>query len=170
MPRSPQGFRTFFVTSSTWERRSILQSHPLCELLLSVIRENRAKNRFQVHEFVFMRDHIHLILTPAPEVSLEKAIQFIKGGFSFRAKKENLFNDEIWQKGYHEDTVKSPREFAQQVEYIWMNPVRAGMADRPEDYLYSSARLMSEVDPPPRQFQLSTAAEAGSSGARFSPD
>ncbi len=168
MPETPQSYRTFFISTATWERRSILQSHPLCNLLLSVLRENRAKNRFQLHEFVFMRDHIHLILTPNAEVSLEKTMQFIKGGFSFRAKKDNLFNGEIWQKGFHEDTIKSPREFAQQVEYIWMNPVKAGMADRPEDYLYSSARLRSEVDPAPRQFQLSTAAEAGSSGARFS--
>jgi putative transposase len=168
MPQTPQGFRTFFVTSSTWERRAILQSHSLCELLLSVIRENRAHNRFQVHEFVFMRNHVHLILTPSPQVSLEKAMQFIKGGFSFRAKKENLFNGEIWQKSYHEDTMKSPREYVQHVEYIWMNPVRAGLAEQPEEFPYSSARLRSEVDPAPRQFQLSTAAEAGSSGARFS--
>jgi len=99
MSLAPQQTRTYFITSRTWERRAILQSHPLCDLLLNVIRENRAKDRFQVHEFVFMRDHIHLILTPAPLVSLEKAVQFIKGGFSFRAKKEGLFNGEIWQKG-----------------------------------------------------------------------
>jgi putative transposase len=168
MPQTPQGFRTFFVTSTTWERRSILQSHPLCDLLLSVIRENRAKQRFQVHEFVFMRDHIHLIITPARQVSLEKAMQFIKGGFSFRAKKENLFNGEIWQKGFHENTVKSSSEYAQHVEYIWMNPVKAGLAEQPEEFPYSSAQLRSEIDPAPPQFQLSPAAEADLRGARFS--
>jgi len=34
-----------------------------------------------------MPDHFHLLITPAHEVSLEKAVQLIKGGFSFRAKK-----------------------------------------------------------------------------------
>ena len=168
MPQTPQGFRTFFISSSTWERRAILQSHRLCELLLSVIRENRAKERLQVHEFVFMRDHIHLIITPAPQVSLEKAMQFIKGGFSFRAKKENLFNGEIWQKGYHENTVKSPGEYAQHVDYIWMNPVKAGLTEQPEEFPYSSARLKAEVDPAPPQFQLSPAAKAGLISTRFS--
>jgi len=76
---APPETRTFFTSSATWERRAILQSHNLCDLLLEVIRENRAKHRLQVHEFVFMRDHIHLILTPAPLVSLEKAVPFIKG-------------------------------------------------------------------------------------------
>src|ERR1700758_1670208 len=110
---APQETRTFFISSATWERRSILQSHSLCELLPSVIRENRAKQRFQLHEFVFMRDHVHLILTPSPQISLEKAMQFIKGGFSFRAKKEQLFNGEIWQKGYNETRIKDAGEYAQ---------------------------------------------------------
>ena len=151
---APQETRTFFITSATWERRPILQSHALCDLLLSVIRENRAKARFQLHEFVFMRDHVHFILTPAPQVSLEKAVQFIKGGFSFRAKKENMFSGEIWQKGYNESWIKDAGEYARHVDYVWMNPVKARLVERPEMYFYSSARLRAEVDAAPHQFQL----------------
>ena len=132
----------------------ILQSNPLCDLLLDVIRQNRAKQRFQVHEFVFMRNHVHLILTPAPLVSLEKAMQFIKGAFSYRAKREMNLNREIWQKGYNEHRIKDADEYAHHVEYVWMNPVKAGLAEQPEEYLYSSARLKAEVDPAPPQFQL----------------
>lgn len=150
---APQETRTFFSSFATWERRFILQSNPLCDLLLDVIRENRAKQRFQVHEFVFMRNHVHLILTPAPLVSLEKAMQFIKGGFSYRAKKEMNFNCEIWQKGYNEHRIRDANEYAQHVEYVWMNPVKAGLVEQPEKYLYSSARLKAEVDPAPPQFE-----------------
>ncbi|HEY4740893.1 MAG TPA: transposase [Candidatus Acidoferrales bacterium] len=153
MPLAPQDTRTFVTSSATWERRSILQSNSLCDLLLDVIRENRAKRRFQMHEFVFMRDHIHLILTPAPLVSLEKVMQFIKGGFSYRAKKEISFCGEVWQKGYSEHRIRSANEYAQQVEYLWMNPVKAGLATLPNEYPYSSARLKTEVDPAPLQFQ-----------------
>jgi putative transposase len=152
MSFAPQEARTFFTTSATWQRRPILQSHPLCDLLLDVIRENRAKKRFQIHEFVFMRDHLHLILTPAPLVSLEKAMQFIKGGFSRRAKKETLFQGEIWQKGYDEHRIQDATDYSQHVEYIRMNPVKAGRVEKPEDYPYSSARLQTEVDPAPAQF------------------
>jgi putative transposase len=157
---APQETRTFFTSSATWGKRLILQSHPLCDLLLDVIRENRAKHRFQVHEFVFMRDHVHFILTPAPLVSLEKAMQFIKGGFSFRAKNEMNLNLEIWQKGYNEHRIKDAEEYAQHVEYVWMNPVRAGLVERPEEYPYSSARLTAEVDPAPLQFQRRSRATA----------
>ena len=109
--------------------------------------------RYQVHEFVFMHDHVHLILTPAPLISLEKAMQFVKGGFSYRAKKELNFNREVWQKGSNEHRIRDANEYAQYVEYIWMNPVKAGFVQRAEDYLYSSARLRDEVDAAPAQFR-----------------
>jgi putative transposase len=148
-----QETRTFFTSFATWERRFILQSNPLCDLLLAVIRENRTRHRFQVHEFVFMRNHVHLILTPAPLVSLEKAMQLIKGGFSYRARREMIFQGEIWQKGYNEHRIRDADEYAKHVEYLWMNPVKAGLAEHPEEYPYSSARLKAEVDPAPLQFQ-----------------
>jgi len=153
MPIAPQEIRTFFISFSTWGRRSILQSERMCDLLLGVLRENRAKQRFQLHEFVFMRDHVHLILTPGPDVPLEKAMQFIKGGFSYRAKKELSFNGEIWQKGYNERRIRDAGEFAQFADYIWMNPVKAHLVERAEDHKYSSASLRSEVDEPPPQFR-----------------
>lgn len=153
MLRPPQETRTFFTSSSTWERRSVLQSHPLCDLLLDVIRQSRAKGRFEVHEFVFMPNHVHLILTPSATVSLEKAMQFIKGGLSYRAKRELGVNGEIWQKGYNERRIRSAEEYAAEVEYVWLNPVKAGLVEKPEDFLYSSARLTSEVDAAPLQFR-----------------
>jgi putative transposase len=39
-----------------------------------------------------MPDHLHLLITPAAEISLERAMQFIKGGFSFRLKSQ----DAVW--------------------------------------------------------------------------
>lgn len=151
---APQEIRTFFISTATWERRSILQSNLLCDLLLDVLRENRARERFQLHEFVFMRDHVHLILTPSSPVPLEKAIQFIKGGFSFRAKREMNFNGEIWEKGYKEQRIKDARDYAEKAAYIGMNPVKAGYVECPEQFPYSSARLKTEIDPPPAHFQL----------------
>ena len=80
-------------------------------------------------------------------------MQFIKGGFSYRAKRELNVNGEIWQKGFNERRVGDAEEYAREVEYVWMNPVKAGIVERPEDYLYSSARLRGEVDAAPEQFR-----------------
>jgi putative transposase len=60
--------------------------HPIAsaQLLVDVLAENRQKGRFLLHEFVIMPNHFHLPLTPAAEIPLEKALQFIKGSFSDR--------------------------------------------------------------------------------------
>ena len=85
---APQSTRTFFVTSTTAGRRALLQSDRMAQLLVDVLAENRRKKRFLLHAFVIMPNHFHLLLTPAEEIALEKALQFIKGGFSYRAKRE----------------------------------------------------------------------------------
>jgi REP element-mobilizing transposase RayT len=84
----PDFSRTFFVTSVTWRRRRLFQTDVNAEFLLRILFDYRDQRRFLLHEFVVMPDHFHLILTPAPTVSLEKAMQFIKGGFSYSFKKE----------------------------------------------------------------------------------
>jgi REP element-mobilizing transposase RayT len=67
---------------------------------VDVLVENRRKGRFLLHEFVIMPNHFHLQLTPAAAIPLGKALQFIKGGFSFRAKREIHFGLEIWQASF----------------------------------------------------------------------
>jgi putative transposase len=86
MHRAPQHLRTYFITTTTANRRRLFQVEANAQLLLDVLMEQRVKNRFHLHAFVLMPDHMHAILTPAPDVSLEKAVQFIKGNFSYRLK------------------------------------------------------------------------------------
>src|SRR5207248_316238 len=136
---APQEVRTFFVTTSTWSRRTLFQTERMCDLMIDVLRFNREKNRFVLHEFVIMREHVHFLLTPAFEESLEKAVQYIKGGFSFRAKRELKFNGEIWQAGFNEHRITDVGDYKNHVTYIYENPVKARLAESPEQYRYSSA-------------------------------
>ena len=111
----------------------------------------------QVHEFVFMTNHVHLLITPAPNVPLEKAIQFIKGGFSYRVGKELGSRGAVWNPGFNEHRIRSASEYAAHVRYTHMNPVKAGKVFTPEEWPYSSARLRSELDPAPKQFRIARA-------------
>jgi putative transposase len=118
-----------------------------------VIRENRLLNRMQVHEFVFMPNHVHLLLTPSPDISLEKCMQFIKGGFSFRAGRDFGFQGAVWNRGFNEHRITDLSDYAKHAQYTRMNPVKAGLVDTPEKWPYSSARLKGEVDTEPAWFQ-----------------
>ena len=99
-----------------------------------------------------MRDHVHLILTPSSLVPLEKAIQFIKGGFSLRAKKEENFNGEIWQKGHNEQRIKDAHDYTEKAAYIQMNPVKAGYVEHPEQFPYSSSTIENRNRSTPSPF------------------
>jgi len=149
MPHAPQDVRTFFITAATWGRRSIFRTEPMAHLFLDTLQRYRAQGKYQLHEFVLMPDHFHVLLTPAPDIPLEKAVQLIKGGFSFRAKKELGSNLEIWGTGYTEHRIKDATDYQQHVNYIHENPVRARLVDTAEDYLCCSGSGKWETDPTP---------------------
>jgi putative transposase len=138
--------QTYMITTSTWGRRALFQKEHWAALLIDILYHYRG-SAYLLHEFVIMPDHIHVLLTPL--VSLEKAVQFIKGGFSFRAKKELESNMEVWQKGFQDHRIRDAADYDGHVTYIWENPVRKHLCQRPEEYPYSSARSEFERDPVP---------------------
>jgi putative transposase len=113
----------------------------MAELLIDVLRSNMKSGKMTVHDFVVMPNHVHILMTVLGKMSLEKAMQLIKGGFSFRANKELGFRGEIWQRGFSDVRIVDELSFEQHREYIEINPVRAGLAGSPEEYEYGSACL-----------------------------
>ncbi len=104
--------------------------------MADVLRSYVAAGKFRLHDFVVMPDHVHLLITVGDGMTIEKAMQFIKGGFSYRLKKEYGYLGEVWQRGFSETRVDDRRSFLQHREYIAANPVRAGLVDSPEEFPY----------------------------------
>ena len=145
MPLAPQENRTYFLTFVCAQRRRLFQVERNAELMMSVLQTNRAKSRFELHAYVIMPNHAHLILTPAPDVSLEKAVQFIKGGFSFLLKSKM----DVWERGYNETRVRDAEAFSSIRTYIEANPVRKHLCGMPLEFRFSSAWPGASGDPPP---------------------
>jgi len=159
MKDAPQEIRTFFVTSVANARRPIFRKEEMACLFLNVLQDYRGQGRYLLHEFVVMPDHFHLILTPAADVPLEKAAQYIKGGFSFRAKKKLAFPSLIWQeKGLTNHRIRDAEDYQRHREYIHHNPVKAGLVNIASAYPYSSAFPGMELDPAPLWVKLSRSA------------
>jgi putative transposase len=138
--------RTFFITSITAQRRTVFQCDSAADLLIEVLLHYRAQRKYLLHEFVVMPDHFHALITPSPQISLERAVQFVKGGFSFRLKSQLP----VWQPSFTNHRVRDEEDFVGHREYIWMNPVRARLVRRAEEYAYSSANGKYLLDPAPR--------------------
>ena len=133
--------RAFFVTTNTSMGRRLLQSERNAMLLIDVLRSNVATGKFQLHDFVIMPDHLHLLMTLQGNVTVEKAMQLIKGGFSYRLKRDFGYQGEVWQRGFSEVRISDRQSFLQHREYIVQNPVKAGLAATAERYPYSFTYL-----------------------------
>jgi putative transposase len=136
MSFAPQEIRTYLITAVTAQRRRLFQVTANAELFERTILDYRGQKKFLLHAFVIMPDHFHALITPSPDVSLERAVQFIKGGFSFRLKSKT----DVWMKGFNESQVMTRERFEGAVRYIEENPVRARIVPVARDYGFSSAR------------------------------
>jgi putative transposase len=136
-PHGNTGHGCYFITACAFQKRNLLQSDRMKQLLLDVLFHYRGRHEYLLHEFALMPDHFHLLITPI--ATLERTMQLIKGGFSFRAKRELGFTHPIWQTSYYDRRVRDAEEFFALREYIRQNPVNRRLVSVAEEYQYCSA-------------------------------
>jgi putative transposase len=78
--------QTYVLTAVTHQCRRVFQQTTIAELFIATLFRYRDSGKFQLHAFVVMPDHVHVLLTPAPDMAIERAAQLIKGGFSFAVR------------------------------------------------------------------------------------
>src|SRR2546428_1419495 len=124
-PRGNTGCSCYFITASTSQKRSLFQSERMAQLFIEVLLHYRRQGKYLLHEFVLMPDHFHVLITPA--ITLERALQLIKGGFSFRARKELGFGGEIWQTSFYDRRGRAVKKKPALSGYNYPNPVKRGV-------------------------------------------
>ena len=134
---TPHG--TCFVTFSTWERRRLFVIESRVRLFLKTLYGYRRQGRFELHAFVVMPEHVHLLLTPAPAVTLERSIQLVKGGYSHALGLELSRKGEVWQRGFTDHRICDSEDFENHRSYIRENPVKRGLVESASAYRYCSA-------------------------------
>jgi len=148
-PQHVHNFGTYFVTTQTWGRRSLFQVDELARLFIETLYNYRTKGNYFLHEFVVMPNHVHLIVTPNA-ITLERTMQLIKGGYSHSLRLNGRPTLEVWQPGYTDHRIRDAEDWTQHVEYIHLNPVRAHLCRSTEEFKYSSASGLYQLDPIPQ--------------------
>ena len=124
--------------------RRLLQSERNAELLIEVMRTLVTERKFKLHDFVVMSDHVHLLIEVFDEMTIEKAMQLVKGRFSHQLSHEFGFKGEVWQRGFTEVQVMNKQSFEAHRAYIGENPVKAGLAANADEYPYCFRYLAKE--------------------------
>jgi REP element-mobilizing transposase RayT len=116
-----------------------LRRTDIAELLVDAIRYRQQEMRqFQLHSWVIMANHAHLLITPHVEAS--KLMHSLK---RYTGRKANqilgLTGKPFWQEESYDHLVRDESEFRRIVGYIELNPVKAGLVATPEAFPWSSA-------------------------------
>jgi putative transposase len=149
--RGNTGHSVYFITASTFQKQNIFQSPRLSIPFIDTLFHYRLQRKYLLHEFVVMPNHFHLLISPT--LSLERAIQLVKGGFSYRARKELGYVGEIWQPSYYDRRVRAIEDYTNFKFYIRQNPVKRGLSRTAEEYPYSSAYAGFVMDEVPGRLQ-----------------
>ncbi|KAA6461219.1 hypothetical protein DYQ86_13340 [Acidobacteria bacterium AB60] len=121
--------------------RRLLQSERNAGLLIDVLRTLVAQHRMIVRDFVIMPDHVHLLIEVRDEMTIEKAMQLIKGRFSHRLSHEYGYKGEVWQRGFAEEQMMNKQSLEAHRVYIAENPVKAGLVHEGEEYPFCYGTL-----------------------------
>jgi putative transposase len=161
---------SLFISAVGKDRLPIFQNDEMKAVTCSAIDEARSSCGFLLFAYVLMPDHLHLLTDSPKEPSI--VLKYIKGIIARRAidyLKENNFQSSLrklqhfdwkrkhrfslWQHDSDVFLVTSESKFMEKVNYIHLNPVRAGLVERAQEYRWSSARWWSatpEEDEPLR--------------------
>jgi REP element-mobilizing transposase RayT len=133
--------KDFLAIEETWDNACtgpLFLSRPEIANVVVEAIQFRGGRDFELHAYVVMSNHVHLLMTPL--VDVPKAMQSLK---RFTARECNkilgLTGTQFWQNESYDRIVRDDTEFQGIVRYIENNPVKAGLAAAPEEFFWSSA-------------------------------
>jgi putative transposase len=134
------GHDLHFITCSCYKRRPELGTGARRDLFLRVLECARQKYRFIVVGYVVMPEHFHLLITE-PDVSDPSVVmKVIKERFTKLLHHGGIRTGPIWQKRFYDFNVCTSKKRIEKLRYMHRNPVKRGLAEKPEDWDWSSLR------------------------------
>ena len=161
MPRKPR-FYLPGVPAHIVQRGNSRQAVFFCDddyqAYLTWLSEGASKYGCKVHAYVLMTNHIHLLMTPESPESISKTIQYV--GRYYVSYINAVYNKSgtLWEGRHKGCIIDSEQYLLACMRYIELNPVRAGMVEKPIDYRWSSyaanAAGKSDIVVIPHEFYL----------------
>jgi putative transposase len=129
--------RWFFITCRLLPSRRVLSVSEFATLAV-VIGERRAEHRFILTAWAFLPEHWHAIFYPRHPLTISRVMEAIKDGATKRINRRRQKAGMLWQPRFFDRALRTVREYNNKVEYIHLNPVRAGLASRADQWPWSS--------------------------------
>jgi putative transposase len=139
-PRSIIAGYPFHVIVRGNNRQAIFHDDDDRASFKSILKEACLAHGLAVHAYVMMTNHVHLIGTPARDEALARVMQAVGRQYVRRFNHRHGRTGTLWEGRYRASLIQGDRHLLACQRYVEMNPVRAGMVGRPEQYEWSSHR------------------------------
>lgn len=130
----------YHVTSRGNERKEIFLGPKDYERFKHYLSEAEDKYDFLLHGYVLMTNHYHLILE-TNKANLHRIMHYLNGSYTTYFNRINGRSGHLFQGRYKGIVIDVDNYLLELSRYLHLNPVRAGMVKRPEEYAHSSYRL-----------------------------
>jgi putative transposase len=128
----------YFITISTFQRFPWFQKHtPLFRSALELMRSLANDHDIIIYAWCFMPDHMHLLIQGDNIIGF---IRLFKGKMTPVARSIES-NRRLWQRSFYDHALRKEESLSEIACYIWENPVRAGIVDKPKDYSWSGSEV-----------------------------
>lgn len=130
-----------YLTFSTFHRKPYLQDDRICKLLAKRFNESAVEQNFAILAYVFMPDHVHILIHPMDEVyDMSAILHSLKKGPSKAARNRNWIDTVLWEPGGgYDSNITNVAARRDVIDYIHQNPVRKELVEESWKYRWSSA-------------------------------
>lgn len=144
---------THFVTAPTFHHKRLFQNELYGELLTEVLMRWRQEASVQVHDYVLMADHLHLLITIRKTAETVTVLKQLKDRFTQELRAQYGYQGEVWDASFGDKLVETAEQSEECARHIHSNPVRGGYCDRPGEYRMSSQASRWVLDPLPEHLR-----------------
>lgn len=137
LKRYQQTRQLHFVTFSCYQRKPFPDSAQARYLFEEALERARRGYRFYVTGYVVMPEHVHLLVSEPERGTLASGLQALKQSVARRLIRDG---QHFWRPRYYDFSVWSEKKLVEKLRYFHRNPVTRGLAERPEDWAWSSFR------------------------------
>lgn len=141
LPRVLVAHHPHHIVQRGHSRQAVFEEESDRQAYLDDLHEKKNELGVQVHAYCLMSNHIHLLLTPAEDVgAVSRLMKEVARRATRRWNVRKQRSGSLWESRFKSSVVQSEAYLLACCRYIELNPVRAGMVVRAEDYRWSSYR------------------------------
>jgi REP-associated tyrosine transposase len=148
MPRKPRieiGGGLYHVITRGNNRRKIFRSHDDYLKFTGLVQQQKSKLPFYLYAYCLMPNHVHLLIEMQGD-PVSRIMQRVLTSYSQYHNRKYKKIGHLFQGRYKSILCQTDRYLGELVRYIHLNPVRAKMVKRPEDFEYSGHRAYLGLD------------------------